>query len=109
MIEEAQVFCLPSYYAYSEGQPVSILEAYASGCYVVTTNHGGISDIFKDKVNGSYVEKRSSEDLAKLMVQIINADDKTEYASIGFSNAKEANAKYSHSVFKKNAMDIFGI
>lgn len=51
LLHEAQIFCLPTFYAY-EGQPISILEAYASGCAVLTTNHSGIFDIFTPGENG---------------------------------------------------------
>jgi len=36
----AHVFCLPTHNMF-EGQPISILEAYASGCIVLTTENGG--------------------------------------------------------------------
>jgi len=62
LFREAHVFCLPTYYAY-EGQPISILEAYASGCAVITTDHSGIFDIFVDGVNGFGVAKRSAAEL----------------------------------------------
>jgi glycosyltransferase involved in cell wall biosynthesis len=45
LFSEAHIFCLPTYYPY-EGQPIAILEAFASGCVVITTNHSGISDFF---------------------------------------------------------------
>lgn len=59
LFSDAHIFCLPTYYPY-EGQPISILEAYASGCAVITTDHSGIYDVFTDGVNGYEVEKRSS-------------------------------------------------
>ncbi|MGH9421074.1 MAG: glycosyltransferase, partial [Thermoanaerobaculia bacterium] len=59
----AHLFCLPTYYPY-EGQPISILEAYASGCAVLTTDHGGIFDTFTPEANGFCVEKRSAASIA---------------------------------------------
>ncbi len=50
LFAQAHIFCLPT--KYFEGQPVSILEAYASGCAVLTTGLGGIIDIFRHNVNG---------------------------------------------------------
>ena len=50
LFHEAHIFCLPT--KYLEGQPISIIEAYAAGCVVVTTNLGGIVDIFDDNING---------------------------------------------------------
>jgi glycosyltransferase involved in cell wall biosynthesis len=46
----AHIFCLPT--EYLEGQPISILEAYAAGCAVVTTDPPGVRDIFTAEVNG---------------------------------------------------------
>ena len=46
------IFILPTYYT-NEGQPISILEAYVTGCIVITTNQGGICDIFKNNINGA--------------------------------------------------------
>lgn len=63
LLAQAHIFCLPTYYPY-EGQPISILEAYASGCAVITTDHSGIYDIFSPGINGVSVEKKSPESIA---------------------------------------------
>ncbi len=60
LLRDAHIFCLPTYYIH-EGQPLSILEAYASGCVVMTTDHSGIRDVFIAGGNGFKVEKRSAE------------------------------------------------
>jgi len=62
LLRTAHVFCLPTYYPY-EGQPISILEAYASGCAVITTDHSGIFDTFTPGVNGIEVKPRSPESI----------------------------------------------
>src|SRR5688572_15937338 len=65
---KTQVFCLPTYYPY-EGQPISILEAYATGCVVVTTAHSGIPEVFADGVNGFAVETKSAESIRRAFEQ----------------------------------------
>jgi glycosyltransferase involved in cell wall biosynthesis len=70
LFDQAHVFCLPTYYPY-EGQPISLLEAYASGCAVVTTDHSGIPDIFQDGVNGLQVAKRSVADLRSTLRRVV--------------------------------------
>jgi glycosyltransferase involved in cell wall biosynthesis len=64
LLSRAHLFCLPTYYPY-EGQPISILEAYASGCAVMTTDHSGIFDTFTPGVNGLEVKPRSAESIAQ--------------------------------------------
>lgn len=62
LLSEAHVFCLPT--ALLEGQPISILEAYASGCAVITTTQPGILDIFTPGKNGWAVEARNPASIA---------------------------------------------
>ncbi len=71
LLMQSHVFALPSSYPY-EGQPISILEAYAAGCAVITSRQGGIPDIFSDGVNGFEVEPRSVESIAEAMERTIS-------------------------------------
>jgi len=57
------IFCLPTYY-YFEGQPMSILEAMACGCVIVTTDHGGIKDIVNETY-GIFVDKKTPTSIAE--------------------------------------------
>ena len=50
LFHNAHLFVLPT--KLLEGQPLSILEAYASGCCVLTTQKPGIMDIFQNFKNG---------------------------------------------------------
>jgi glycosyltransferase involved in cell wall biosynthesis len=74
LLDRAHVLCLPTYYPY-EGQPISILEAYASGCAVITTNHSGIRDVFRPEVNGFEVAKRSVADLRSAIERAVAEPD----------------------------------
>ncbi|PSV13044.1 hypothetical protein C0W93_04825 [Photobacterium leiognathi subsp. mandapamensis] len=56
LFENSDIFILPSY---DEGIPLSILEAYSYSCAVVTTNVGGIPDIFKENENGIFVKQNN--------------------------------------------------
>ncbi|MFG6468714.1 glycosyltransferase family 4 protein [Roseateles sp. BYS87W] len=66
LLAKAHVFCLPTYYPY-EGQPISILEAFASGCAVITTDHSGIFDVFEPGACGLAVEKQSPAAVAQAL------------------------------------------
>lgn len=69
LLAASDVFCLPT--ELSEGQPISIIEAYASGCTVITTNRGGIPDVFAHDENGFYVEPRRPQQLAHLLLELL--------------------------------------
>lgn len=62
LLKSSHILCLPT--KYLEGQPISILEAYASGCVVMTTNNGGIPDIFRDSINGFLINDSSPEGIS---------------------------------------------
>jgi len=95
LFARAHIFCLPTYYYYYEGQPISILEAYASGCAVITTDHGGIRDIFKDGINGFEVQKKSSKSIKLVIEKII--DNIGQLLPMALSNRKTAHNKYRQS------------
>lgn len=101
---KSHVFCLPTFYPY-EGQPISILEAYASGCVVITSNHSGIPFVFRDKINGFIVDKKSIASLKKAIEEtVIN---ESELVKIAFKNRNEALRKYRTETYKKNILDVF--
>jgi glycosyltransferase involved in cell wall biosynthesis len=101
---KTHVFCLPTYYSY-EGVPISILEAYATGCVVVTTNHAGIPDVFQNGRNGFEVEKKSIPSLQKCLENIIK--EPCGLAQIALENNKTADREYRISVYKMRIRKIF--
>lgn len=93
----SQVFCLPTYYPY-EGQPISILEAYATGCVVVTTQHSGLPDVFTDGVNGFGVDTKSAESVRRALERI--ALDPQRLVEIAVANRNVAHERYRTSVYQ---------
>lgn len=91
LLEQCHIFTLPTYYAY-EGQPISILEAYAAGCAVITTNHSGIFDIFTPGLNGWEVIPQDSASLTNVLLDISKRRD--EIATVGHNNCELARATY---------------
>lgn len=64
----ADIFIGPSITAKSgdtEGFGLTFVEAGMSGCWLIGSNVGGISDIIKNKENGFLVKEKNPEDLAK--------------------------------------------
>lgn len=101
---KSHVFCLPTYYPF-EGQPISILEGYATGCVVITSNHSGIPFISKDNENGFMVEKKSVPSLVGALKKLIS--EKENLKSIAFHNRNEALEKYRTSIYQQKIMKIF--
>ena len=104
LLADAHVFCLPTYYPF-EGQPISILEAYAAGCVVITTDHGGISDIFTDGWNGYFVEKKSSSSICRMLKKLADMREQ-ELLDIAIHNRTTAGEKYKADRYVYQMTDI---
>ena len=103
LLEWGNVFVFPTYYS-MEGQPISIFEAMATGNLILTTKHAGIPDVFKEEINGFYIEKKSSISIAtKLKMMEGNMN---EYIGICNRNIKEASEKYRVSTFINKLFNI---
>jgi glycosyltransferase involved in cell wall biosynthesis len=59
----------------SEGTPVAVLEASASGLPVVATRHAGIPDVVEDGVTGLLVAERDVDGMAEAMIELANDPD----------------------------------
>jgi glycosyltransferase involved in cell wall biosynthesis len=95
---------LPTYYPY-EGQPISILEAYATGCVVITTAHAGIPDVFKDRVNGFLVKKKNITDIIQSLEFCLS--DRKKLLDISYGNLNEASRLYRSKAYRQNIKEIF--
>lgn len=106
LLEYSHIFCLPTFHKF-EGQPISILEAYASGCIVLTTRNGGINDIFVDNSNGFLLDmdiERLKENLRERLGMLITNIDK--YRHVAIFNRKEASEKYAEEVFCRKVEEV---
>jgi glycosyltransferase involved in cell wall biosynthesis len=102
LFTNAHVFCLPT--AFLEGQPISILEAYASGSVVVTTGQDGIKDVFIDGVNGYEIEVKSPLSIVSAFLQILKASEKLE--SIAQYNLQIAIVEYRADIFSERVIKL---
>lgn len=91
LFQDAHVFCLPTYYRY-EGQPISILEAYAAGCVVITTDHSGIGDVFVGGVNGYEIAKRSPASIKAAIERVVGEPDRAQLMAT--ANLRAAESSY---------------
>jgi glycosyltransferase involved in cell wall biosynthesis len=104
ILKQSNVFLLPTYYKI-EGQPISILEAMATGNIIVTTRHGGIEDVINLE-NGFFVDKESPKSIASTLENISkNLSKEVENKSL--LNFKTAIALYTEEKYIENLQKIF--
>jgi glycosyltransferase involved in cell wall biosynthesis len=102
LFAQAHVFCLPT--SFFEGQPISILEAYASGCVVMTTGQQGIRDIFTPGLNGFEVQEKSADSIRSAMEEIHEKREKL--LQIAVTNCILAGEKYRMSTYTSSIRKI---
>ena len=105
LFRQAHVFILPTLYA--EGQPVSILEAYASGCAVITTSQKGIMDIFQDMINGFVVEPGAVNSLYKMLLKLPTQKD--ELTNFAIKNYEMASNEFREKSYISNLSEVIKI
>ncbi len=69
ILEKASIFCLPSY---SEGLPVSVLEALSFKCVILTTPVGGITDYFKSGKDCVLVNPDKVDELTQALKKLMS-------------------------------------
>jgi glycosyltransferase involved in cell wall biosynthesis len=90
LLQQSHAFCLPT--AHLEGQPISILEAFAAGCVVVASHQPGIRDIFTPGENGYEPEANTAEGLAEVLRRMVAERD--SLATIAIRNRELAGDRY---------------
>lgn len=98
LLLENYIFILPSY---DEGQPISILEAYATGCSVITDELvGGIGDIFENCKNGLSVKSKNIDSICECIKDV----KVEEYIK---KNYELIEKKFSEKKFVERLLNIF--
>ena len=95
-LDAASFLVLPSY---SEGLPVSIMEAFARGRPVVATAVGAVGELVRDGVNGLLVAPGKSEQLADAMAKLLSRSA-AELFAMGLRGRAEVEARHDA---RKNA------
>jgi glycosyltransferase involved in cell wall biosynthesis len=77
----------------SEGTPVAILEASASGIPVVSTNHAGIPDVIKHGITGLLSEENDVAAMAENLISLL--DDPELAKQMGTAGKKRVKENFS--------------
>lgn len=103
LLQQAHLLSLPTYYPF-EGQPICILEGYAAGCAVLTTDHSGIFDVFTPGLNGWAVDKRSSQSVKDALLECLANRD--ALAEAGRRNAALAKERFTAKRYNESLLHI---
>lgn len=90
LLEESDVFFLPSY---TEGMPMSVLDAMGYGLPIVATNVGGIPRIVHEGENGFMREPGDTAGFADALIQILT--DNALRSNFGEESLKIVKSRYS--------------
>jgi len=93
LLSNSDLFVFPSY---AEGMPNAILEAIAFGLPIITSDVGGIPDIFEDTKNGCMTSDIAPDNLASLMGKMLM--DSNELHNISEYNKSVASVYYADNV-----------
>lgn len=70
LLRMTDIFILPTHH--NEGIPNSILEAGASGCFVISTQTSGVSEVINNRKNGLLVAQKDAAAIAKSLLWAVN-------------------------------------
>lgn len=102
LLYRSSIFVLPSY---DEGLPISLLEAYANGCAVVTTSVGGIPEVFQDSENGFYCTPGNPASIVEAIKGL--ESNRKVLQEIGRYNRAMAEKTFSAEAFGSRLLEIF--
>ncbi len=102
LFRSADIFVLPSY---SEGCPMSVLEAMAVGLPLVVTPVGALVDIIKERENGVFVAIGQPEDLKNKIVAL--ADNPSLCRTIGHNNQLLVQSRFNISILSQQLSSVF--
>ncbi len=99
---DSHALILPSY---EEGMPNSVLEAFGFGLPVITTKVGGLADIFKEGVNGHFIEINNVDDIVSKIEKLVCDSDLMQNMAI--TNFKMACDKFRSDKVAKRMIKIY--
>ena len=101
-LRRLDVFVLPSF---SEGVPLTILEAMATGLPVIATSVGGILEVLSNEANALLVPPGDVEALACAIRRLYEQSDLRK--KLGIAARETARQRYSHGVLTSKMTQIY--
>ena len=103
LLQKSNVFVLPTYYK-MEGQPISLIEAMATGNIIVTTNFSGIPDIIS-KDNGYFVQPKSPKSIFEALSKI-NGNLEKSINQYSLVNIEYVKSNFTEAQFSNKILDV---
>lgn len=100
-LKECDIFVLPSYF---EGQPVSVLEAMAYACGIVTTRTGSIPDMITENETGLFAESKDTKTLEESLAKLLEEPELTR--RLGENARRKVEAEFS---IDNNLKQLFSV
>ena len=97
LLSDADIYILPSY---TEGLPISVLEAMLFGLPVITTKVGGLKRFFQEAKMGYFIEPKSSQSIENTILKIL--ENKTILEEMSNFNYQYAQKYLTNDVIAQN-------
>ena len=97
LLSDADLYILPSY---TEGLPISVLEAMLFGLPVITTKVGGLKRFFQADKMGYFIEPKSSKSIENTILKIL--ENKTILEEMSHFNYQYAQKYLTNDVVAQN-------
>lgn len=102
-LDRADVFVLPTSYP-NEGQPLSVLEAMASGLPVVTTRYRGLPDTIADGTEGILLDRADPELIAGALLEL--SEDAERRRRLGMAARRRYERDFSPGPFAERLVRL---
>lgn len=100
--KHAHVFVLPSL---AEGQPITLLEAWAAKLPVVVTTVGDNPELVKDGVNGFLIDPANSQQLTQAILKVLRSRKKGK--SMGLSGYRLVKRRFTWDKVAKETAAVY--
>ena len=100
----SHILCFPS--IYPEGLPVTIMEAIATGCALITTPNAGIKDIFIENKMGLFCNNKP-HDIASKIKNLLNSGNLQKVMEFNNNHGHNYSAKFVYSRLIKIYKSVF--
>lgn len=102
IMSEFDVFVLPSW---SEGTPMTVMEAMAVGLPVIATDVGGIRDLIEHMQTGIIVKPRSPKELAEAIMSVL--DDQVLFSSLACAARESAWTRFGCETMVEKTVEVY--